>query len=76
MARTCLTLFASSAVVLAAAAPASAATPRSTGAPAAPTNVTAIAGEGSATVRWQAPASTGSSPIASYAVTAIPGGRE
>ncbi|MDA8341593.1 MAG: fibronectin type III domain-containing protein [Actinomycetota bacterium] len=45
------------------------------GAPGAPTIVTASAGEGSATLSWQAPSSTGSSAITSYAVTASPGGQ-
>ena len=40
------------------------------GAPAAPTGVTATAGDGSATVSWTAPADTGGSPITGYTVTA------
>ena len=43
-------------------------TPTATTAPAAPTNVTATAGNGSATVSWTAP-SNGGSPITSYTVT-------
>ncbi|WP_018883955.1 S-layer homology domain-containing protein [Paenibacillus massiliensis] len=61
------------------------ATPSSGGAPgtdtptpatvsAAPTNVTATAGNRQATVRFTAPASDGGSPITSYEVTAEPGG--
>ena len=42
--------------------------------PGAPTAVTAVAGNGAATVSWAAPASTGGSPITSYTVTASPGG--
>jgi hypothetical protein len=42
-------------------------------APAAPSSVTAQAGQGSATVSWQAPAGSGS-PIDRYTVTASPGG--
>ncbi|MBO0729344.1 MAG: fibronectin type III domain-containing protein [Acidimicrobiaceae bacterium] len=45
--------------------------------PTAPTalrNVQAIAGNRQATVTWQAPASTGYSPITGYAVTGTPGG--
>lgn len=43
-------------------------------APTAPTNVVATAGDAQAVVRWTAPASPGGSPIASYRVTAAPGG--
>jgi hypothetical protein len=43
--------------------------------PGAPTNVTAAAGTLSATVNWTAPASSGSTPIVGYTVTASPGGR-
>ena len=43
-------------------------------APGAPTGVTAIAGNGSATVSWTAPASNGGSAITGYTVTASPGG--
>ncbi|MHA6534096.1 S-layer homology domain-containing protein [Paenibacillus sp. BAC0078] len=42
--------------------------------PTAPTNVTAIAGDKQATVRFTAPASDGGSPITSYEVIAEPGG--
>jgi hypothetical protein len=44
-------------------------------APGAPTGVAATAGDGQATVRWTAPASTGGSAITSYRVTVSPGGR-
>ncbi|MCU1373593.1 MAG: hypothetical protein JWO68_879 [Actinomycetia bacterium] len=54
------------------ASPPSAVTPF--GLPAAPTNVTATAGDRSATIRWTAPSGNGS-PITSYLVTASPGGR-
>jgi hypothetical protein len=43
--------------------------------PGAPTNVTATAGNGKATVRFSPPASNGGSPITSYTVTSTPGGR-
>jgi outer membrane protein OmpA-like peptidoglycan-associated protein len=49
-----------------------AATPRTT--PGAPTNVTATAGNGSATVSWTAPTNNGGAAITSYTVTASPGG--
>lgn len=42
--------------------------------PGPPTNLTATAGNSSATVSWSAPASQGSSPISGYTVTASPGG--
>lgn len=42
--------------------------------PGAPTNVTATAGDASATVTWSAPADTGTFPITTYQVTASPGG--
>ena len=42
--------------------------------PGAPTGVSAVAGNAQATVSFTAPASTGSSPITSYTVTATPGG--
>ncbi|HEX8700301.1 MAG TPA: fibronectin type III domain-containing protein, partial [Myxococcaceae bacterium] len=45
-------------------------------APGAPTAVTATAGNGQATVTWQAPASNGGSPITGYTVTASPGGAQ
>ena len=43
-------------------------------APDAPTAVTATAGNAAATVRWTAPAYTGTSAISGYTVTATPGG--
>ena len=42
--------------------------------PGAPTGVSATTGNGSATVSWTAPASTGGSTITNYTVTASPGG--
>lgn len=44
--------------------------------PGAPSNVSAQAGDASATVSWTAPASSGDSAIISYSVTASPGGRQ
>ena len=43
-------------------------------APEPPRNVTATAGDGSATVSWSAPASSGGSDVTGYTVTADPGG--
>ena len=42
--------------------------------PDAPTNATAVAGDGQTTVSWTAPASDGGSPITSYTVTSSPDG--
>ena len=42
--------------------------------PDAPTNVRAVAGDGEATVSWNAPASDGGSPIIEYTVVSDPGG--
>lgn len=42
--------------------------------PGAPTGVTAVAGNGSATVSFSAPSSNGGSAISSYTVTSTPGG--
>ncbi|MFV0320216.1 MAG: hypothetical protein ACK5IN_07640 [Microbacterium sp.] len=44
-------------------------------APSAPTNVTAIGGNGKAVVSWAAPTNTGGSPITKYTVAAQPGGK-
>jgi bacillolysin len=44
------------------------------GVPGAPTGVSAVGGNASATVSWSAPASNGGSPIAGYTATASPGG--
>jgi len=41
--------------------------------PAAPTNLTAIAGDGQATITFTAPTDNGGSPITGYEVTAAPG---
>lgn len=49
-------------------------TPTPATVPGVPTNVTAIAGNGQATVRFTAPASDGGSSITGYEVTAEPGG--
>lgn len=43
--------------------------------PSAPLNVTADAGDASAVVSWQAPASAGSFPVTNYQVVVSPGGR-
>ena len=43
------------------------------GAPDTPTHVTALAGSGSATVRWQAPATVDGAPVTSFTVTASTG---
>jgi Fibronectin type III domain/Calcineurin-like phosphoesterase len=43
-------------------------------APGAPTNVTAVAGNGQASVSWTSPSSDGGSTITSYTVTGSPGG--
>jgi hypothetical protein len=44
-------------------------------APGAPTGVSAIAGDGQATVSWSAPASDGGSPITAYTATSSPGAK-
>ena len=44
-------------------------------APGAPTGVTATTGDGTATVSWTAPATTGGAAITGYTVTATPGGQ-
>jgi hypothetical protein len=43
--------------------------------PGAPTEVAAVAGNGSASVSWTAPASTVGAPITGYTVTSTPGGK-
>lgn len=48
--------------------------PEDSRAPGAPRNVTAVAGNGEATVRWEDPVDPGTSPITRYMVTASPGG--
>lgn len=45
------------------------------GGPGAPTNVIAVAGNAQASVGWNAPAGTQSSPLTGYRVTASPGGQ-
>jgi titin len=56
----------------AASAPSAAVTPVTT--PDAPTNVTATAGDGSAVVKWTAPASNGGTTLTGYTITAYDGG--
>ncbi|TMV47660.1 hypothetical protein FE783_21675 [Paenibacillus mesophilus] len=57
-------------------APSAAVTPTAAATvPSAPTGVTAVAGNGQATISFTAPASDGGSAITSYTVTASPGGR-
>ena len=53
-------------------APSNAVTPR--GVPGPPTNVAGVPGDSSVAVSWNAPASNGGNEIASYTVTASPGG--
>ena len=45
------------------------------GVPGAPTGVTATAGDGAASVSWQAPASNGGSAVTGYTVTSTPDGK-
>ena len=54
-----------------ASAPSSAVTPVTV--PSAPVGVTAVAGNGSATISWAAPTSDGGSPVTGYSVTLSPG---
>lgn len=49
-------------------------TPAAAVVPGAPTGVSAVAGDGQATVSWAAPASNGGSPLTGFVVTAAPGG--
>lgn len=49
-------------------------TPQAPTVPGAPTNVTANAGNATATVSWAAPAGDGGSPITSYTVSSFAGG--
>ncbi|HEX8004658.1 MAG TPA: fibronectin type III domain-containing protein [Mycobacteriales bacterium] len=58
----------------AASAPSAAITPYTV--PGAPTTVQGTPGDGQVTVTWEAPASTGGSPITEYVVTATPGGTQ
>lgn len=54
--------------------PSNSVTPQAPTVPGAPTNVSASAGNASATVSWVAPASDGGSPISSYTVSSFTGG--
>ena len=53
--------------------PSSGVVPGAAEAPSEPRDVVAVAGDGDATVTWQAPASAGSSAITGYRVTSTPG---
>jgi hypothetical protein len=55
--------------------PSAAVTPHGPGVPGTPTGVTAVAGDGAATVTWSAPADDGGSPITAYTVTSSPDDR-
>jgi uncharacterized repeat protein (TIGR01451 family) len=55
-------------------APSNSVTPFAPTVPAAPTNVSAVAGDSSAQVAWTGSASDGGSPITGYTVTALVGG--
>jgi titin len=58
-----------------ASAPSNSVTPKpAANVPGAPTNVTAAAGDASATVSWTAPVSDGGSPVTAYSVISLPGG--
>lgn len=65
----------SSITIVISAAPSPTPTPTPGDPPSAPREVSAVAGDASAVVRWAAPASTGSFPVSSYQVTASPGGQ-
>ena len=54
--------------------PSNSVTPQAPTVPGAPTNVTANAGNATATVSWVAPANDGGSPITSYTVSSFTGG--
>jgi hypothetical protein len=54
--------------------PSNAVTPSAPVPPGAPSNVSATAGDGQATVNWTTPASNGGSPITAYTITSSPGG--
>jgi hypothetical protein len=55
-------------------APSNSVTPQAPTVPGAPTNVSATAGNATASATWVAPASDGGSPITSYTVSAFTGG--
>jgi uncharacterized repeat protein (TIGR01451 family) len=57
-----------------ASAPSNVVTPQAATAPGAPTGVSALAGNASASVAWTPPASNGGAPITSYTVTALVNG--
>jgi trimeric autotransporter adhesin len=65
----------SSITIVISAAPTPTPTPTPGDPPSAPREVSAVAGDASAEVRWSTPSSPGSFPVSSYQVTASPGGR-